>query len=272
MSNPDEPLKQLLGALSATAEITGTVLTAQALALMVQDLAAYPHEAIMRALAACRRELKGRLTLAAIIERLQIADGHPPGNEAWALVLKGRDDEETIVWTEQMAEAWGIAHEVLKNGDEVGARMAFLSAYDRKVQIAREDGLPATWSVSLGWNKELRESAIQEAVARGYLSAPAVAHLLPAPAPEPGANIAGLLTGTFFEPPADASDEVRDRWNLLRHTLENAQREAAEERERKVQEARARTAARKAELLDQLERYQRDHPQHWPDGHTQTQH
>ena len=56
--------------IAAVAEITGTELSPQAIAMMAGDLAEHPSADVMEALTRCRRELKGRLTLAEILERL----------------------------------------------------------------------------------------------------------------------------------------------------------------------------------------------------------
>ena len=59
---------RLVELLVATAEVIGDQLRPTTAVFMVSDLATYPLPALERALAACRRELKGRLSLAAILE------------------------------------------------------------------------------------------------------------------------------------------------------------------------------------------------------------
>jgi hypothetical protein len=68
-------------------------------------------------------------TLPEFVKLCRMADpnapgGHPTANEAWALVLASRDETDTVVWTEQIAEAAGIARPIIDAGDDVGARMA----------------------------------------------------------------------------------------------------------------------------------------------------
>lgn len=106
-------------------------------------------------------------------------DGRPGPEEAWAIVIKGRDEAETLVWTAEMAEAWGVAKAVMDSGDDVGARMAFREAYSRLVQEAREQSRPAAWSATLGHDERRRALAIQEAVDKGRLQRDDVDHLLP---------------------------------------------------------------------------------------------
>ncbi|MCG8999817.1 hypothetical protein LH418_15605, partial [Laribacter hongkongensis] len=99
------PHEQILQAIMVTAELTGAELSPAAQAVMVDDLMAYPLPAVLSALTRCRRELTGRLTLAAVIDRLADADGRPGAEEAWGLVAAVLADErESVVWTDEMAE------------------------------------------------------------------------------------------------------------------------------------------------------------------------
>lgn len=88
-----------------------------------------------------------------------VATVRPSADEAWALSLKAQDEAETVVWTQDMAEAWVICKPVMDSGDEVGARMAFKAAYDR---ICAQ-GRPVKWIVSEGWDPERRLVAIEKA-------------------------------------------------------------------------------------------------------------
>lgn len=87
----------------------------------------------------------------------------PSADEAWALSLKAQDESETVVWTQDMAQAWSVCKPVLDVGDEVGARMAFKAAYER---ICAQGG-PVQWTISEGWDQERRLAAIQKAEAAG---------------------------------------------------------------------------------------------------------
>ncbi len=116
--------------------------------------------------------------------------GHPTANEAWALVLASHDEAETVIWTEQIAEAAGIARPVLDAGDEVGARMAFRDAYDR---ILRERPEAPRWFASLGSDHGRRTAAIDRAVRAGLLTQQHASGLLPAP------RDAGPLGAALFE-------------------------------------------------------------------------
>lgn len=107
-----------------------------------------------------------------IAARCKLLDGRPDENEAWAQSLISRDERETVVWTQEMAEAFGTARPLLESGDEIGARMAFKDAYSRLVTAARAMGRPAVWNVSAGWDAGLRQVAMKKAAAAGLLEGP----------------------------------------------------------------------------------------------------
>lgn len=167
----------LAAALVATAETLGQEMSANAAKLMAKDLAEYPGEAIRSALQACRRELTGKLTLAAILQRVQAVDGRPEPNEAWALALEASDERATVVLTPEIQEALTIAAPILEARDKVGARMAFISAYERAVSRSRREALPVEWRVSLGHDEAGRQAGIQKAAALNRLPAAEVARL-----------------------------------------------------------------------------------------------
>jgi len=161
----------------ATAEVLGQEITVMAAEMMAHDLAEYSDAEISEALRLCRRELTGRLTLAAIIERINRSDGHLGANEAWAIALQASDESATVVTTEQITKAMAMAKPVLDNGDEVGARMAFIDAYKRLVDQARQAGIAAQFYPSLGWDIEQRKPVIEQAIQDGLLSRDDVSHL-----------------------------------------------------------------------------------------------
>lgn len=159
------PSVNVLEALAVTAELTGTQLSAVGARVMAQDLAPYPEIQVLGALARCRKELKGKLTVADIVTRLD--DGRPAPEEAWAMLPF--DERQTTVWTEEMAGAWGVALPLIEEGERVQARMAFLENYKSRVQKARDAGDPVRWTVSLGYDKESRAPALAEAVRLGRI-------------------------------------------------------------------------------------------------------
>ncbi|MCG7598381.1 hypothetical protein MHM84_01115 [Halomonas sp. McH1-25] len=230
--------EQLLEQLYATAEVLGSEIKPAAANLMIRDMRSYNRPEIEQALARCRAELTGRLTLAAILERMPSANAYLSPNEAWALALTSLDENETVVWTREVAIAMGTARPVLEQGDKVGARMAFIGAYEREVAATKAEGHQPTWEVSLGHDPVRRQETVQKAVTDGLLEAPKVQHLLPAPeAPDtPGCR-----------------EQRRQIVAHLRQVIDG-QDEAAKERRRQQQQA---TEQRREELLEQAERLQR---------------
>src|SRR5690554_6396441 len=132
--------ERVLQALIVTSEVCGANLSEAAIEIMLHDLAEYPEEAVLAALADCRKTLTGRFSLAAIIERVQGQDGRPGAEEAWAMLPF--DEYESVAWTEEMRFAWSVAQPLLEAGDKIAARMAFKESYTRRVDEARAAGVP----------------------------------------------------------------------------------------------------------------------------------
>ena len=84
-------------------------------------------------------------------------------DEAWALAMQAMNEDDTVVWTNEIARAWGVCREVMP--DKVAARMAFRDAYNR---ISDEGGKPVI-EVSRGTDSGLYKSRIESAVASGLL-------------------------------------------------------------------------------------------------------
>lgn len=191
---------ELIQALATTAELCGTNLSEAAAKLMLTDLAEFDERAVLVALSKCRRELKGRLTIADVISRID--DGRPGAEEAWAMLP--RDEATTAVWTEEMSVAWGTVRFMIDEGETVAARMAFKESYLRLVAEAREARAPAKWSVSLGHDVGGRKTALLMAVAKRRITAEHACSLLPdfseaaAPAALPGARKVSVIGPTHI--------------------------------------------------------------------------
>ena len=232
MSLTDAQHDEVLKLVYATAEVLGQEMRASAGVLIADDLSVYPFGEIRAALARCRAELHGKLKLAAIVERIPSANAHLSGNEAWALALHSTDEQETVVWTPEIARAFAAAKPVLDGGDKVGARMAFLAAYERELVTAKAEARPPEWTVSLGHDPQRREIVLGDAVRAGKLPAPKVAHLMPPP----------------DKPVTEEGQRQRKRVvNNLRDLINQPGGRKAEER----REAREREEARRRELLEQ---------------------
>lgn len=170
------PSSTLLKALAVTAELTGTQLSPDAVKVMAADLCEFDEGHVVGALTRCRKELRGRLTLAEIILRLD--DGRPGVEEAWALVPKS--EAETGVLTDEIATAMGVALPLLP--DQIAARMTFKEVYMAEITRARNEHKPVRWFASLGHDPSLREAPIRLAVEKGRLSAEAARPYLPSSA------------------------------------------------------------------------------------------
>ena len=160
---------ELVATLFATAEMCGGVKLSEAAgALFMRDLAAYPETSVLLSLARCRREVKGRLTLADIVERID--DGRPSADEAWAQVGTA-DESKTIVTTEEAMQALADVRRLLCEEDDTqAARMAFRASYTRIVQRNKDDRTPVRWTASLGHDRGGRAPALAEAVERGRIT------------------------------------------------------------------------------------------------------
>lgn len=158
----------------ATAEVMGAELSLDGARLMCEDLSRYPEPLVAAALSRCRKELRGRFTLAEVIARID--DGRPGPEEAWGMYPKG--ERETAVVTGEMQEAMRHAWPLVQEGDLVAGRMAFREAYQRIVAEARDRGVPVRWEPTLGHDRGGREAPLLEAVALGRLAAHQVVGLL----------------------------------------------------------------------------------------------
>ena len=170
MYSPD-----LVRAVAVTAELTGARFSPEAAEAMLQYLAKYSEPAVLKALERCAAELRFPLTLAAVLERVD--DGHLGPEAAWALVGHLTEDD-TVVWTEEIAAAFETARLILPS-DHVAARMAFLEDYRQRVAVARAAGAKPRWTASLGHDPTHRAGALLAAVEMGRLSASAVQAMLP---------------------------------------------------------------------------------------------
>ena len=167
-------------ALAVCAELTGTQLSDAATNAMLDELLPYDTDTVLAALNRCRRELTGRLTLAAILQRLD--NGLPSADEAFGLLVEGwRNEALTVVVPEIALLAAGMgAFGLFQAGEKTGARMAFREAYVRLAADVRE----ACWTVSAGNDREQRIRAVEAAVRDGRLDARRAADYLPSEAVE----------------------------------------------------------------------------------------
>ena len=178
-------------------------------AIFFNALRSHQFDAVSAAFTAhCQDPQRGRFppVPADILAQIDAAagdDGRPGEEEAWAISIRADSEAATVVWTSEMAEAFGICRAVLATGDEVGARMAFRESYRRLVLQSRQRREPVRWSPTLGHDTAMRDEALTLAVESGRLPS---AYL-----PAPKAPVAGLLELTQVRGiPADVKARLLD--------------------------------------------------------------
>ena len=174
------PKSDVLKAIAATSELCGKTFSTAAAAVFAEDLSGFPEDAVLRALTRCRKELKAPLTVEAVTSRID--DGRLGVETAWAMLP--HDESTSVVWSEEMAKAWGIAQRLLTEGDRIGARMAFKESYVELVTEARDRNEPPKWTVSFGTDVHGRQTALEDAVRNYRLPLDHAIRLLPPEAAE----------------------------------------------------------------------------------------
>ncbi len=222
---------------------TNKIISGGAKSLFFAALENYSLPTVRAALSAhCLDRTRGRFTPkpADIIEQIEGAiadDGRLGSDEAWAIAITSRDEADTVVWTQEIAEAFSVCAPVLDMGDEVGARMAFKDAYSRIVAKARNERQPIQWFASLGWDKAKRNAVLQKAEIAGLLAAPVVSNL--------------LLQNGVPSMPVDsvASEQIKNIKDMLARMNAEKQRETElyAQREREATSAAKRDAREKTE-------------------------
>ena len=240
----------LIEELGATMELSGQQVRPAALMLLAEDLAHIEKPLLRLALARIRAEHRGPILTGTVLQYVDHAMGRMLPAEAYALALTSADQGSTIVWTDEIAQAWAAAAPVLNAGDKFGARQAFIEAYGRIVGEARAMRRRPLVQISMGHDPVGRARAVSEAIASGrlpggldaltddqrqqlQLPAPRAALALPAPESVP--------TGPKREVLAQLA-ALRDAFALKATRYTPAQVHARAERMR-LSQAKRRTAA-----------------------------
>ena len=179
--------EEFIKAILVTSELCGRTFSEGAAAVFVSDLSPYPRPQVLKALARCRKEVRGMLTISDVVSRIE--DGRPGVEEAWAMLP--HTEGQSAVWTDEMAQAFGVAVGLLDAGDKIAARMAFKEAYLAEIGKARDEGRRVVWRVTLGHDIHGRESVLMAAVDKGRISYEAAQEFVPA-LPMKGGDL-GLL-------------------------------------------------------------------------------
>lgn len=217
------------------------VLTPRQKAMWIRAMAEYSLEEIQRALDAHVKDPdRGRFLpkpadVIAKISGVAVDDGRPGADEAWAVAMRSADESETVVWTQEMAQAWNLCRPVYGSGDEIGARFAFREAYNRLVEAARHARQPAVWDVALGFDVDGRGAAVQRAVEQGRLTASGARDVLLLDGPKP--SLADLLASK------DAPPAAREALHRAREALLSKTTSPGPDAEAKVRTAELKSLA-----------------------------
>lgn len=233
-----EEKEQVLRTLVATAEVMGGEMKPTTALVMAQDLDEYPFHEVMSALNRVRKEATGKLTLKVIIDMLSPGRDWLSANEAWSLAMPAADERNTVVWTREARDAFNIALPLLEEGDKIGARMAFIAAYERSVSIAKAAGGAPNVEVSEGWDQQLRAVAVDQAVNRGLL-------------PPPRKEEALALPNLSPEQVKDNRARMAELMRTWRESMRQAEADADAEQARQRQEARQKFEAHRDEVVAQ---------------------
>lgn len=131
-------------------------------------------------------------------------DGRPDGEEAWAIVAPAASEAVTVVWSGEMAEAWGAVLPLVSAGDMVAARKSFLSVYARLVDEARAAGRRLQWAACLGHDRTGQADAIRIAAQQGRIAGGPAADVLALDA-LPAPTIPVLMLGLVDRPECQAT-------------------------------------------------------------------
>jgi hypothetical protein len=160
----DDVMKAVL----VTWELMNQSLTDAAAEAIVGELIQHDEGDVLLALTICRKELR-RITLADVLDR--IPGGHPGVEEAWAVCARwvcDGDERSTFFWTDEIAEAAGIASAV--GGDKVAAHMAFKEKYTALVEQAKREQRKPQWRICRGTDKGLVTETVAKAVLAGKIT------------------------------------------------------------------------------------------------------
>lgn len=167
-------------------------------------------------------------TPADVIALLETRHRHISYGEAWALCPKSHMD--TVVWTNEIAQAWAACSDIYNDGDKIGAKMAFKGAYERIRNLAELKRVRPVWGVSIGDNKELIKGALDNAVLAGRLTAEQALNSLPTA--QGGGFIGKMLTGGKVSV-SDAS--VKKGIKKLRRAMDDAEKIREDNRLKQLQ-------------------------------------
>lgn len=167
-----------------------------------------------------------------IVEMIHKQDGHLSADEAWPQVIKAADENASLIWTEEMQQAWFHCKPIFDAGDEVGARMAFRQFYTRLLEDARLKGVPAKPFPTLGFDVDSRVEVIQRAKSMGLISHEQALRQLPSPEPDEGDEVLRIGNDMKLTVSKNAPLSFREKFNQI---LDEANARAAEKAKQEQQ-------------------------------------
>ena len=212
------------------------------------DLEDYTLDLIRQCVKKHRKTMQFAPTPFDIISMINDLKGnkHIGVEEAWALAQGLFDENATVVITNEIMTAWGVAECVYP--DKVGARMAFKEKYLEIIKTAPE---PKWWATQ-GDSREQRVAAISNAVDLGRLTHDRASQLCLG-YDKPVSTVAGLI-----ESAAKKSNviDAKSRWAGLSDSLKIPSIEKS-----KLQLAKEHGELVKKVSLEACEKLRRENPQ-----------
>jgi hypothetical protein len=167
--------KEFAAILKASMEVYDKQLSVDALKIWWATMAEIPMTDFRKAITAHVTTSQFAPKPADILNQFKKHDGRPGVEEAWAMLPKS--ESESVIWTQEMATAYGAASPLIDEGDMIGARMAFKEAYQRELEYAA--GKPVKWTTSFGTDMAGREKAVADALHKNRITADRAVKLLP---------------------------------------------------------------------------------------------
>lgn len=185
---------RFLAVISAMDEFYNRVTEKPALRIFWADLIEYDIAQIEAACAAHRKDPEHCAffpksgDIIRQINKLAASDGRIDWAEAFAVCIAATDERKTLVWSDEMSEAWFSVSELYQL-DKIAAKQSFKSIYERLVCEARAKRSAVRYSVSLGGSEAHQREVLERAVKRGQLTFMAAKKVFPALDAPPVSNV-----------------------------------------------------------------------------------
>lgn len=192
MQNTDN--LRFLDAITALDEFYGRVTEKPSLRIYWTDLIEFDIADIEQACAAHRKDPEHCAffpksgDIIRQIRKLANNDGRIDWAEAFAVCIAATDERKTLVWSEEMREAWFSVSELYQL-DKIAAKQSFKSIYERLVCEARAKRSAVRYSVSLGGSESHQREVLERAVQRGQLTFMSAKKVFPALDAPPVSNV-----------------------------------------------------------------------------------